>query len=199
MRPQAWGYTFAPQGRPKARIAPPLLGAAQRPNWPMRPQAWGYTNERRRARSRRLSVAHRASGPTRADARDAQGTAFRTCDAHSVREPRHPARPANPDRSEEPAGQARRGRTWRLLLRAEHTVRRGIARARLRGHAARGARALRRDAHPASHAHGAEGCRRWRELACRRGLRRRRAAPSRALRRQGGRAPVRVDLPSGRG
>src|SRR5437588_11217365 len=43
MRPQAWGYTFAPQGRPKARIAPPHLGAAQRPNWPMRPQAWGYT------------------------------------------------------------------------------------------------------------------------------------------------------------
>src|SRR5439155_16149957 len=43
MRPQAWGYTFAPQGRPKARIAPPLLGAAQRPNGLMRPQAWGYT------------------------------------------------------------------------------------------------------------------------------------------------------------
>src|SRR6266700_4784902 len=44
MRPQAWGYTFAPQDRPKARIAPPLLGAAQRPN-SMRPQAWGSFNE----------------------------------------------------------------------------------------------------------------------------------------------------------
>src|SRR6266700_3846015 len=42
MRPQAWGYTFAPQDRPKARMAPPLLGAAQRPN-SMRPQAWGST------------------------------------------------------------------------------------------------------------------------------------------------------------
>src|SRR6266581_9379105 len=44
MRPQAWGYTFAPPGRPKARMAPPLLGAAQRPNGLMRPQAWGSTS-----------------------------------------------------------------------------------------------------------------------------------------------------------
>src|SRR6266581_9667386 len=73
MRPQAWGYTFAPQGRPKARIAPPLLGAAQRPNWQMRPQAWGYTfapqgRPKARIASPRLGAAQRPNWQMRPQA-----------------------------------------------------------------------------------------------------------------------------------
>src|SRR6266567_1993700 len=75
MRPQAWGYTFAPQGRPKARMAPPLLGAAQRPNWLMSPQAWGSFRETqsgrvvvRRTRARRHRRVLLPAGARRAGA-----------------------------------------------------------------------------------------------------------------------------------
>ena len=96
-------------------------------------------------------VADRPRRSGRADGRVPGGAASRARHVDPVREPRHPARAPDPPRPGEPAGQARARAPRRLLLRAQHAVRRRPRGDRLPSHAARGARA------PGAHATSPRG------------------------------------------
>jgi hypothetical protein len=82
-----------------------------------------------------------------------------TSHARAVREPRYPRRPLDPDRPRQRLRAARHRAARRLLLPAQHAVRRGAARARLHSRVA-GCAGRRDPSRRLAHPHAARGRRR---------------------------------------